>query len=133
MSQENMKVVREVSARFNRDGFLPENLFDPDVELFNIRESPLPGPYRGYEGLREWREGAFEVIEDGRFEIGDMKDVAEADLVIYKVRLLGRAKHTGMEIDRGWTNVAWFREGRIYRHESFTNHTEALEAAGLSE
>ena len=41
--QENVAVVRQMIDRFNRDGFLPEDLFDPDVELFNVRESPLPG------------------------------------------------------------------------------------------
>jgi ketosteroid isomerase-like protein len=133
MSKENVEVVREVFERFNRDGFLPEDLFDPDIELFNIRESPLPGPYRGYEGLREWREGVFEVFEDGRFEFSDLIDVEEADLVIYRQRLHGRARHTGIEIDMGWTTVQWFRRGRIRRSESFTSHAEALEAAGLSE
>jgi hypothetical protein len=65
MSQENVDVVRAMIERFNRDGFLPEELFDPEVELFNVRESPLPGPYRGYDGLRQWREGVFEVVEEG--------------------------------------------------------------------
>ena len=133
MSRENVEVVRTMVARFNRDGSLPEELFDPDIELFNSRESPLPGPYRGYQGLREWREGVFEVIESGRYEIDDLVDVDEADLVIYRIRLLGRAKHTGIELDIGWTNLNWLRQGRIYRSQSFTNHEEALEAAGLSE
>ena len=133
MSQENVEIVREMVTRFNRDGFMPEDLFDPDVELSNIRESPLPGPYRGYEGLRKWREGVFEVIEDGRFEIDDLIDVDEAGLVIHKTRLLGRARHTGIEVDIEWTNVQWLRDGRIFRSESFTNRAEALEAAGLSE
>ena len=133
MSQENLEVVREMVTRFNRDGFLPEDLFDPDVELSNIRESPLPGPYRGYEGLREWRDGVFEVVEEGRFEIGELIDVDEADVVIYKMRLHGRARHTDLAINIGWTNVNWLREGRICRSESFTNHAEALEAAGLSD
>jgi hypothetical protein len=62
MSQENVDVVRAMIERFNRDGFLPEELFDPEVELFNVRESPLPGPYCGYDGLRQWREGVFEVV-----------------------------------------------------------------------
>jgi hypothetical protein len=133
MSEENVEIVREAIARFNRDGFLPEDLFDPEVELFNIRESPLPGPYRGYEGLREWREGVFEVLEEGQFEIDDdLIDVDEAGLVIYKMRLLGRAKHTGLDFNRGWTTVQWLRQGRIYRSESYTNHAEALEAAGVS-
>jgi ketosteroid isomerase-like protein len=133
MSEENVATVREMTARFNRDGYMPEDLFDPDVELFNIRESPLPGPYRGYEGLREWREGVFEVLEEGRFEVDDLIDVDEAGLVIFETRLLGRARHTGIELDIAWTTAQWFRDGRIHRSESFTNREEALEAAGLSE
>jgi hypothetical protein len=62
-----------------------------------------------------------------------LRDVDKADLVVYRIRLLGRARHTRLEIDIGWTNVNWFREGRIRRSESFTNHQEALEAAGLTE
>jgi len=133
MSEENVQTVREMTARFNRDGYMPEDLFDPDVEFFNIRESPLPGPYKGYDGLREWRGGVFEVVEEGRFEVDDLIDVDESDLVIFKTRLLGRAKHTGIEVDISWTTVQWFRDGRIYRSESYTDRDEALEAAGLSE
>jgi len=133
MSDENVEIVREMTARFNRDGFMPEDLFDPDVELSNIRESPLPGPYHGYQGLREWREGVFEVIEEGRFEVDDLIDFDEADVVIFKTRLRGRARHTGLEVTIEWTTVQWFRDGRIYRSESYTNNEEALEAAELSE
>jgi ketosteroid isomerase-like protein len=133
MSQENPEVVQAMIEGFNRDGALPEELFDPQVDLFNIRESPLPGPYHGYDGLRKWRDGVFEVIEDGRFEISELRNLDEADIVIYRVRLLGRARHTGLEIDIEWSNVNWLRDGRIYRSESFTNHSDALKAAGLSE
>jgi hypothetical protein len=133
MSQANVEVVRAMIAMFNRTGFLPEDLFDPEVELFNIRESPLPGPYRGYAGLLKWRQEVVEVVDEWRFEIDDVIDVDESDLVIYKNRLLGRAKHTGLEIDISWTNLNWFSEGRIYRSESFTSHAQALKAAGLEE
>jgi hypothetical protein len=44
MSQENVEVVRAMIERFNRDGFLPEELFDPEVELFNVRESAAARP-----------------------------------------------------------------------------------------
>jgi ketosteroid isomerase-like protein len=133
MSNENVEVVRETIARFNRDGFLPQEHYHPDVVLFNARESPLPGPYHGWDGLREWREGVFEVLEDGRFEIGELIDVDEAGIVVFTIRLLGRARHSGLDVDIAWTNVNWLRDGRIYRSESFTNRAEALEAAGLAE
>ena len=73
------------------------------------------------------------MIQEGRFEIDDLTDVDEAGLVFFKVRLHGRARHTGIEIDLGWTAVNWLRDGRIYRSESFTNHAEAVAAVGLSE
>jgi len=133
MSEKNVEVIRTMVAMFNRSGFLPEDLFDPEVELFNIRESPLPGPYRGYAGLVEWRQAVFEVVDEWRFEIDNVIDVDESNLVIYKNRMLGRARHTGIEIDMSWTNVNWFREGRICRSESFTSRAEALKVAGLEE
>jgi ketosteroid isomerase-like protein len=132
MSQENVETVRELWRTFNLDRVLPEALFDPEVEVFNVRESPLPGPYRGYDGLREWRDGVFEVLDEGRYEIDDLIDADDADIVIYRLRLIGRARHTGIEVDVCWTTVNWFREGRIYRSKSFTSHREALEAAGMS-
>src|SRR5688572_5567659 len=126
MSQGNAEVVRDVWRRFNRDGALPETLFDPEVEVFNARETPLPGPYRGYDGLRRWREVVFEVLEEGRYEVGDVVEVDDADVVVYRLRLLGRARHTGIGVDVGWTMVSWFREGRIHCLKAFTSHSEAL-------
>jgi hypothetical protein len=132
MSQQNLEVVRAMIDRFNRDGFLSEELFDPDVQLFNIREYSS-GPYRGYDGLRQWREGVFETVEEGRFEIVSLQGVGEGDVVVCRMRFRGRASQTHLMIDIGWTNVNWLREGRIYRCEAFTNHEEALEAAGARE
>ena len=34
MSQENVEVVRATVTMFNRSGFLPEKLFDPEIELY---------------------------------------------------------------------------------------------------
>ena len=133
MSQENVEVARAATERFNRDGWLPEEFFDPDVEFSNLAESPLPGPYRGYDGLRQWRLDLFEVVEDGRFETWDFTDVDDADAVMFRVRLRGRAKHTGIDVDVSWTTVDWFRDGRIHRTAAYTDHGEALEAVGLRE
>ena len=119
--------------RFNRDRWLPEELFDPDVEFSNLAESPLPGPYRGYEGLREWRQDLFEVVEEGHFETWDFTDVDDADAVMFRMRLRGRTRHTGIDVDISWTTVNWLRDGRVYRSAAYTDPAEALEAVGLRE
>ena len=133
MSRENVESVRASFERFNREGYLPEELFDPAIELSNVRESPLPGPYRGYEGLRRWSDDLCEVLNDPRIEIEEQIDVDAQSAVITRVRLRGRARHTDIEIDFPFTIVGWVRNGRTYRSDGFTDHSEALDAAGLSE
>jgi ketosteroid isomerase-like protein len=133
MSEEDVETVRSGFEHFNREGYLPEDAFDPQVELLNLRESPLPGPYRGYEGLRRWSDDLLEVLDDGRLEVQEMIDADEAGAVITQVRLRGRARHTGIAVDLPFTIVSWMRDGRTYRTVGFSDHREALEAAGLSE
>ena len=133
MSQEDVEMVRASFERFNQDGYLPEDLFDPAVELSNVRESPLPGPYRGYEGLRQWSDDLREVLYEARFEIEEQIDVEAQSAVITRVRLRGRARHTDIAIDFPFTIVGWVRDGRVYRTDGFTEHSDALKAAGLRE
>jgi ketosteroid isomerase-like protein len=132
MSQENVEIVRRLFERFNQDGFLPEELWHSDGLLTNFRESPIPGPYRGHQGLRKWRDDLFEVLKEGRFDVESLTDVDEANAVVAKVHLRGRARHTEIEVDVPFSIAAWIRDGRLYRSESYTDHAEALEVAGLS-
>ena len=132
MSQENVALMRTLFERFNRTGFQPEELWHPDGELVNFRESPIPGPYRGHDGLRRWRDDLFEVVKEGRFDVESLTDADEASAVVAKVRLRGRARHTDIEVDVPFSITAWLKDGRVSRSESFTDHDEALKAAGLS-
>ncbi len=133
MSEENVEIMQTLFERFNRDGFQPVELWHPDAVLVNFRESPIPGPYQGHDGLRRWGEDLFEVVKEGRFEVESLTDADKAEAVIASVRLRGRARHTDIEVDVPFSITAWIRDGRIYRSESYTAHDEALEAAGLSE
>ena len=133
MSQENIEIVRETFSRLNRDGYLPEDLFDPEVDITNFRESPIPGPYLGYAGLHSWREDLFEVISEGSIEVEELTDADSADAVVARVRLRGRAAHTDLTIDVPFAMAIFLRDRRVYRTRSYTDHAEALEAAGLSE
>ena len=113
MSQENVEIVREmITGSTATDSFL-RIFLSPTSSCSTLASPRCRARPAGYEGLRQWREGVFEVVEEGQFEIDDLRDLDEADLVIYKIRLLGRARHTRLEIDIGWTNVNWFRDGRM--------------------
>ncbi len=133
MSEENVAVMRTHFERFNRDGFLPVELWHSEAVLVNFRESPIPGPYLGHDGLRSWRDDIFEVLKEGRFDVESLTDADVANAVVAKVHLRGRARHTDIEVDVPFSITAWIRDGRIYRSESYTDHDEALKAAGLPE
>jgi ketosteroid isomerase-like protein len=129
VSKENVKVVTGSFEHFNRNGHFPEWAYDPEVELENLPDSPLPGPYRGHDGLRQWREDIAEVLEDFQLEVEGVSDVDEGMAVVVRVRLRGSARHTGIPVDLPMTTVNWVRDGKIVRGQAFSDHGDALEAA----
>jgi hypothetical protein len=133
MSQADLDAVRASFEHFNATGYLLEDSFHAEMELHNLRESPLPGPYRGYDGLRRWSDEIREVVSGAWFEIEEMVDAEDRGAVITRVRLRGRALHTDLEIDRPFTIVSWQRDGRTYRSEGFSEHAEALSAVAASD
>jgi hypothetical protein len=54
MSQENVEVVRRIYDDFLGRGMLPLDLTHPEVRIDNIPQSPIPGPYFGHQGARQW-------------------------------------------------------------------------------
>ena len=133
MSEDNVEIVRGVWRRFNSDGSVDPRSFDPSIEIENYRESPIPGPYRGYEGMRQWAKDVVEVIEDAQYEIEELLDFDVQDAVVARMHLRGRARFSGIEIDIPMTVVFRFRGKRIVGAAGYRNHGEALEAAGLSD
>ena len=130
MSEEDLNAVRASIEQFNRTGYLREESLDPEIEIFNLRESPLPGPYRGHEGARRWSEDIREVMSEARFDIEEMVEVPEASAVVTRLRLRGRALHTGLDVDLPMTLVSHQRDGRTVRSEGFSDHGEALRSVG---
>jgi hypothetical protein len=47
MSQENVATLREVFARFARDGVPAFEMFDRDVELINFDSALVTRPFHG--------------------------------------------------------------------------------------
>ena len=136
MSEENVELLREVTAAANRrdfDAFVA--LVSPDVVWESRSSSTFPGfrdVYRGREGVREWVAQALEVIEDAQTEVEEIEDLGDDRLLVEIVRT-GRGKGSGVPAElRDWWVVS-FAEGLITWRQAFWTRDEALEAAGLSE
>ena len=133
MSPENVEIVRLWWDGINEHGMPPRDLCDENIVIRNVAEMPDPGPYRGYEGVREWLNNIFEVIDQARFELEETIEVGDGETVVTAQRCLGPARHTRLDVDYLWTAVWTIRDGRVLSAQGYANHADALEAAGLSE
>src|SRR4051794_11992905 len=131
MSQENVEVVRAVFEAWNAgdmDAF--RELYDPDIILRTVEDWPEPGPYVGREAVMRFFGQLRETWDtDTREPISDFIDAAD-DVV---VRSIWRGTGHGPAANLELTIVFTVRKGRIFSHEFFWDHAEALEAVGLSE
>jgi hypothetical protein len=129
MSRENVELVRRVYAEYFERGELPFELTHPEIRIDNIAEWPLPGPYQGHEGLRQWWAEIVDAIPGVRLQLEEVIDVGD-DRVVAMLRTFGTELIEQMP---SWAVVHWIRDGLVVRTAGYLRREEALEAVGLSE
>jgi uncharacterized protein len=133
MSQENVEIVRRCSEFFRSRDFSylaevvdPEFVFDVSRNVFN------PGVHRGLDGFRRFIGQVDEMWETFDLEVEELVD--GGDRVVTGVRIAGRGRGSGIEVEMHVFNVWTLRGGKVLRYEGgYRDRKEALEAAGLSE
>jgi ketosteroid isomerase-like protein len=134
MSQENVEILREAAAAFNRgdlDAWL-EYLAD-DIDHRAAEGAPDdPGPIHGKDAVRAYMRDWLDLFDDFRAEPIELIDAGE-DRVIAVTRISGRAKLSGVETDLTFAALYTIRDGKIARGREYWTKEQALEAAGLSE
>jgi ketosteroid isomerase-like protein len=134
MSQESVEVVRQIYRAWGRGDFSSAEWADPDIEfIFHSRkDGPEDVVLRGTEAMGQaWAEwlGAWEQFRVEGREVIDL-----GDDVVGLVEFGGRGKASGVSVERmSGGNLFSFRDGKVVRLTTFSDRTEALEAAGLSE
>jgi len=134
MSQENVEILREAAAAFNRgdlDAWL-EYLAD-DIDHRAAEGAPDdPGPIHGKDAVRAYMRDWLDLFDDFRAEPIELIDAGE-DRVIAVTRISGRAKLSGVETDLTFAALYTIRDGKIARGGEYWTKEQALEAAGRSE
>jgi uncharacterized protein len=133
MSQENVELVRTLLGAYDRADYESAlAALDPDIE-WHVPPGVSIGRevYRGRDevqrGFAEWL-GAWDTY---RFESEEVLD--HGDHVFVGGMQTARGRGSGVEVRLPTFHVFTLRGGKVTRHRSYRDRTEALEAAGLSE
>lgn len=134
MSQENVEITRHVFALLSQgdeaiwDQVPPEMVFDFSRRLVN------PVVARGRDQARDFWEREGQVWESGHLTFEPEKLIDAGDKVLALLRVSGRGKTSGIEVDTYVWNVMTFRDGMPVETTYFGDDREAaFEAVGLSE
>jgi ketosteroid isomerase-like protein len=130
MSEENVEIVRRAFAYEMYgvgDRAEAEAIFDPHVVMNPTNE----GPSYGFEAMRSDYEQWASAFEELSVTIEEIIDAGDQVLVVAHHE--GRGRSSGVKVDTRFYEVYTVREGKVSRVDEFTERTEALEAAGLSE
>jgi ketosteroid isomerase-like protein len=130
MSQANVEVVQRWIDTYNRqdiDGLIA--LSDPDIEFRSIFVAIEP-VFRGYEGIRAYFEALNEAYDHFQLVPTEFIDAGAAVVFAEHVEWRGKSGAGGTTQN---APALWLRAGKVFRIETFTDRTQALEAVGLSE
>jgi len=138
MSEESttpdlMEVVRRANDAFNRrDVDAWTSFLSPDIVFRPVPRFPESQERQGLGAMRRWMEEWYDAWAD------DLTSQTESireygDVVIALLKFTAHTKASGVEVAGGIFEVCQFREGKISSVEDFTDHAEALKAAGLEE
>ena len=133
MSEENVKIVRQVAAAFAEtgvEGTIP--FFTDDIVIYSIPEWPDDSEYRGHDGLRRLDRQWTENFDDFGLDLQELHDGGETVVALYE--LIGQTKGSAIAMRMRIGGVfSGFRNGRVAQQRLFSSWEAALEAAGLSE
>jgi ketosteroid isomerase-like protein len=124
VSQEDVDRVRAIWESFSRTQRPDFDALHPDVKWRTRADLPDADTYHGYDG--DW-VGAF---DDLRVEAEELIDAGER--VVAVLRLRGRVKGSGQEVDMPETHVYTMVDGKVVEVHEFATKAAAMEALGLS-
>jgi ketosteroid isomerase-like protein len=133
MSQGNVEVVRTLLSAFDgADYEATLEALDPDIEWqvppgISIGREVYRGRDEVQKGFADWL-AAWDTF---RFEPAEILD--QGDHVVVGGMQIGRGRGSGVEVRFPTFHVFTLRDGKITRHRSYRDRSEALEAAGLRE
>ena len=127
-------MVRRWWEGFNEDGMPPLSLCDEAIEIRNPPDFPNRGPFQGHDGVRQWRDQVWQVLDNARVEPEEIVDVhGDGEAVLMLLRATGTARSSGITLEVEWAAVWTIRGGKLLKAQGYLDRAAAREAAGRSE
>jgi ketosteroid isomerase-like protein len=138
MSQENVEIVRSLFEAVNRRDYAsaveyvhPEAEIRPGIAGLDTAGPGSGSRLCGRDEVRQYFEDGAKTWETITVEFEEVTEIPDGRVLAgERWRVRGR---DGIEVDANCADVYSFRDGLIIRGDGFRDHTEALEAVGLSE
>ena len=137
VTEEDVQFVRRAFESFNATPHEREDeagirahharWYDPDVEIVNADDWPVPASYRGTEGYVQWYRENYGAYEDVRYAIDFLGAVG--DRVVALVTISGRPRGEDTELAVQIGLVYGMRGGRIASVALHLGHERAMRAA----
>ncbi len=131
MSQENVNLVQRWFECLARSE-LPLHLTAEDLEMDNIKDFPVQGPYIGHSGMRSWWGDLADAFSTFRIELIGCTPL-DKDRVLTENLASGHFRDTGIPLDFPWASVITVHDGKVVRAVGYFSRSQALKAVGLSE
>jgi ketosteroid isomerase-like protein len=137
VSDEDVEHVRRAFASFNATAQEREDdagvlahfgrWYDPDVEIVNADDWPLPASYRGTEGYVRWYRENYGTYEDVQYAVDFLGAVGDRVVALVTITGRPRGEDTELEVEIGL--VYGMRDGRIASVELYLGHERPMRAA----
>jgi ketosteroid isomerase-like protein len=134
MSQENVELVREISAAHERGDYGSAAWAHPDIE-YVIVGGLTPGSWKGRAAMARAAGELFSTSDEHRTVVEEVRPL-DGERVLVLCHTTGRFKASGIELDAAQRQVAALykvREGKVIRHVVYMDRDRALADLGLAE
>jgi ketosteroid isomerase-like protein len=133
MPHENVEAFKRFIDGFNRrDAEAMLDAVDAEVEWRPASSVALGGEetvYRGHPGIAAANRDLHDSFAELQIDISELREAGDRVVGIGRIRTVG--KESGVESWSPFGAVMRFRDGRAIQVRSYTDPSEALEAAGL--
>jgi ketosteroid isomerase-like protein len=133
VSDSDIDVIRGLYKRLTLDAdeATIQEVAHPEIEWIPPPQSPIPGPFRGIEGVLQAADQYRDSFDQFTVEPERIIECPEEGRYVVLARTTVRGKGSGAEVATDVGHLVDVRDGMVVRFQVIPNRDEALRAAGL--